>query len=248
MGGRGSKSGLSPNGILPVTPSVPQNASDTRDLQELEKHMAKVGVKVDTASLKNQTFENVKGAAFAIEKIIQEFPQAQGMFNKLQGGNLGSNTFACAYFNGDISLSNHHFSKSASDLEYQYGKGVNSGFHPAGTGKDDITSHEAGHVLEAALIRKMIPGHSFWDKMDQAAAWKKCTIAKNIVSEACKEAKKTPAGEGMKNADLIKGVSGYAMKNRSETLAECVADYSANGANAKPLSIAVWKILKRELG
>ena len=73
-------------------------------------------------------------------------------------------------------------------------------------------------------------------------------MASKVISEACRDAKKTAAGKGMKNADLIQSVSRYATTNRSETLAECVADYAANGTNAKPLSVAVWNILKRELG
>jgi len=43
-------------------------------------------------------------------------------------------------------------------------------------------------------------------------------------------------------------ISRYATKNRSEAMAEAVADYRANGSRAKPLSQAIWKILKRELG
>lgn len=31
-------------------------------------------------------------------------------------------------------------------------------------------------------------------------------------------------------------------------MAEAIADYRANGSRAKPLSQAIWKILKRELG
>lgn len=34
---------------------------------------------------------------------------------------------------------------------------------------------------------------------------------------------------------------------RSEALAECVADYMANGSKAKPLSRAVYNVLKNEL-
>ena len=60
--------------------------------------------------------------------------------------------------------------------------------------------------------------------------------------------KKTPYGKGKKNNELIESVSGYASKNRSEALAECVGDYFSNGKSSNPLSQAVWGILKEKLG
>ena len=91
-------------------------------------------------------------------------------------------------------------------------------------------------------------GSDYYTRLEASNAWNTSKLSGKVISEACKDAKKTPAGKGLKNTDLIRGVSGYATKNRSETLAECVADYTANGTSAKPLSVAVWKILKRELG
>lgn len=54
--------------------------------------------------------------------------------------------------------------------------------------------------------------------------------------------------KGLTNDQLVAQISRYATKNRSEAMAEAVADYRANGSRAKPLSQAIWKILKRELG
>lgn len=246
MGGRGGASGFPTN--APTIPVTPQSASETHDLNELHSYMSSIGVTVDTASLSGQTFENVRDAAAGIARIIQEFPQAQQAFNLLRGQNLNNGVMANASYSGNITLANHYFSKSEDNLSHIYDRSTRSGFHPAGTSKGDIATHEAGHVLESALIHKAIPGSDYWDRLDRSSAWNKGTIASKVISEACKTAKKTPAGKGMKNADLISGVSGYATKNRSETLAECVADYAANGTNAKPLSVAVWNILKRELG
>ena len=59
---------------------------------------------------------------------------------------------------------------------------------------------------------------------------------------------KTAAGKGLTNDQLVAQISRYAAKTRSEAMAEAVADYRANGSRAKPLSQAIWKILKRELG
>ena len=212
--------------------------------------MGNLGVNVDVASLSGQTFENVRDAAAGIERIIKEFPQAERQFGMLRGQDLKHGVLANASFAGNITLANHYFSKTEDGLNRTYDRNVQNGYHPAGTTKTDIATHEAGHVLEKALIEKYVyqTNSGYAARLQMSYDWNKGTYASKVVSEACRAAKKTPAGKGMKNADLIRSVSGYAAKNRSETLAECVADYAANGAGAKPLSVAVWNILKRELG
>lgn len=233
----------------PPPPQPPQSADATKDLNELAQYMTTKGVKLDVASLSGLTFENVREAAQGMERIIDEFPQAQKMVGmSLKAQRTKNGVMAQAGLYGDVTLSDHYFAKTEAQLNQTYDRSTKSGFHPAGTTKADIATHEMGHVLEAALVWKMVPGNSYWDRINRATAWKKCTYAAQVVSEACKAAKKTSAGKGMKNAQLISAVSQYATMNKSETLAECVADYTANGTNAKPLSVAVWNILKRELG
>lgn len=252
MGGRGGASGFPAN--APAVLATPQSAAETKDLHELAEYMKTVGqygVYVDEAALSRQTFENVREAAASIEQIITEFPRAAYFFHDLRGDDLDFDVLAVARFSGVISLSNYHFSKSEDGLNYSYDKSTNNGTHPAGTTKRNIATHEAGHILELALIRKDVynSGLSFYEADKQAGkAWTECTYASKVISEACKIAKKTPAGKGMKNNELIKSVSSYALKSKSEALAECVSDYAANGQNAKPLSVAVWSVLKRELG
>ena len=252
MGGRGGASGFPANGPTPpqppVVPAGPQSAAETHDLQELHTYMSKLGVNVDTASLAGQTFENVRKAAEGVEQIVKEFPQAAATFNKLRGKDLEKNVFANASIGGNITIANHYFSKTESALDAKYQNTVKSGYHPAGTSVKDIATHEAGHILERALIQKAFPGKDMFARLSQASAWNNSTMSTKVVHEAVSNQKKTPAGKGKLTSDFIKDVSRYATKNRSETLAECVADYSANGANAKPLSVAVWNILKRELG
>lgn len=250
-----SRSGLpssissTPSGpVSGAAPSIPQSAAETSTLTELAQYMSNVGVSVDEASLSGQSFENVRDAAAHIERVIAEFPQAQSTFNMLAGETLKSGVLACASLGGNISLANDYFSKTEDGLNQVYDKSVASGFHPAGTAKGDIATHEAGHILESALIKKAIPGNDYWDRLERSKAWRKCTLATKVVSEACRAVKKTPEGAGKTNDQLVRTVSGYAAKNRSEALAECVADYMANGQSAKPLSVAVWNILKRELG
>ena len=255
MGGRGSSSGLSAGGNAggPGAPAPVRSAADTKDLHELVEYMKTVGpkgIKLNEQSLSGQNFENVKEAASAIEQIAKEFPQAASNIRELQGANLKKGALANASFDGRINLANHYYGKTEDGLAKNYDHSVQNGFHPAGSTKGQIAAHEAGHLLERALIDKYIfsQGYSIYTQMEAVNAWNTSKMSGKVISEACKAAKKTPGGKGLKNADLIRNVSGYATKNRSETLAECVADYHANGANAKPLSVEVWKILKRELG
>lgn len=133
---------------------------------------------------------------------------------------------------------------------HTYASDVKRGGSPAGTTGDHVLSHESGHLLERALIHKFVTSQIQGQgaRLAGSSAWNNCTMAKNVIREAVSAVKKTPAGKGMRTAGLIRQVSAYAATNRSEALAECVADYAANGTNAKPLSVAVWKILKRDLG
>lgn len=247
MGGRGGASGFPAN--APV-PAAPQNATDTHDLAELSQYMKSThGIHLDPKTFANQDFENVKQAAGAIETIVREFPQAAANFHELRGANLKNGVMANASYRGTIQLGDYYF-KNRNFLMSRYANAEAHGFHPAGSNGDHVATHEAGHILERALIDKYVlsQGSGYYTQLQASNDWNKSTYAGKVISEACRMAKKTPAGKGMKNDALISNVSGYAIRNRSEAMAECVADYVANGQKAKPLSVAVWNILKRELG
>ena len=166
---------------------------------------------------------------------------AAGAFDFLDG-------FAARLLGADAPMENYAPSPilqffTRGGVERHYEGDLRSNFHPQGTTADSIPVHEAGHILERALIDRKTE----WAMMG-TYAWNKGIASKSIIAEACKAVKRTPDGKGLKNAQLIEQVSRYATKNRSETLAECVADYHANQENARPLSREVWRILKRELG
>lgn len=226
-----------------------KSVAEAQNLAELSTYMdAKHGVWIPEGSLSEMDFKSVRTAASEMEFIINEFPQAKDAFTSLRGDDLGKRTLANAGLGGVITLGVDGFSNDYR-LQERYQLGVFSKFHPEGTTGDNVVTHESGHLLEAALVRRAY--NNFKTQSDYIAGisdWNNNTFAKKIVSEAARNAKKTPDGKGKRNAQLISDVSRYAEKTRGETLAECVADYRANGANAKPLSREVWKILKRELG
>ena len=246
MGGRGNSSGLSGGSSGASPGQSPVRAADAKDLQELHSYMSsKYFVAVDDQSLAKHDFESVRKAASEIEDILTEFPQAVDHSVNLLSGNLynalGKNAYAGASLRGQIFMND--IFQDRQNLENSYQHDLRTHWHPEGTTADHIVTHEMGHLLERALIQKL--NVSSWQEAEE---WVKHRQSSRIVSEACKIAKKTPEGKGLKNNQLIEQVSRYATKNRGETLAECVADYKANGANAKPLSVAVWKLLKRDLG
>ena len=242
MGGRGGLSGFSAKNPAPKQKRL-RNASEAQDIDELRDYMnTNYHLRV-SKTLDSVDFTEVRDIAQNAEDFIREFPQAAASIRRLEAQKKKKNVFASASFFGGVTI-NSSLYKNPSGIAQSYDSSVKSHFHPKGTTYKNITDHEFGHLLERALIQKdtSLSGPA------KAYAWNKCTKASAVISEAIKAVKQTPGGKGRLTNDIIKHTSDYAMKNRSEALAECVADYRANGANARQLSKEVWKILKMELG
>ena len=222
---------------------------ECKDFDSLSSYMmAQYGVSVDESvhALDFPTVQqSMMGIEQVIEQVMEEFPQAQ---SALKGISTSKSGVMSASFNGKINFNPNYYQKGDPQVAKTMVQGIKTGFHPANTGVLETGSHEMGHLLERALIEMSHPGVGALDQLYRAQAWSKCTEATSIISEACKMAKKTEAGKGLVNSQLKAMVSGYATKNNSECLAECVADYVANGENASILSKEVWKILKGKLG
>lgn len=236
MGGRGSSYGGT------------NSALGTKDVDELRKYMRdNYGIAVHSSADKVD-FNVLRSVAGEIESIIKEFPQIAGPgIHELSGNESRPNAYASATLRGSLQL-NPKLLSDADTLNKSYSDDVSSKWHPAGTTSVNIASHEMGHLLESALIFKNITEPGYQGTMDRINAWNKNRFATKIVGEAARIVKKTESGKGLKNNQLVEQISRYATKNRSEALAEAVADYRANGNNAQPLSKAIWNILKRELG
>lgn len=188
------------------------------------------GVSV-SPDVKQLDFSAVKESMAGADYILKEFPQAHDMFTALD---CNSSAIMSAGYHGNISFNPAYYS----DYNYVAERSI-AEFCDMTTSVFVNGAHEAGHLLEATLIR-MNGGY--------AGDWNDCTYAKQLVSEALKNAKKQPDGKGKKVAQLIEEVSYYAKTDRSECLAECVADHAVNGDNAALLSKEVWKLLKSKLG
>lgn len=243
MGGRGTGSGFSAYQPAAV-PAGPQSASEANTFTDLQSYMqSKHSVKMDD-TLGALDFQSVKAIGECVDRLTQEFPKFAPALRVIDSMTSSGNTVAQAVINGTVTVNSKYYTRR-SDLEIIATRDEQSRFHPAGTKADDFIAHELGHVMETALIYR---NGRKWSE------WNKCTQATRIIGEAAKALKKMPEGKhpvtGRRYTigDLVAQVSQYAGKNRSEALAECVADYYRNGSNAKPLSREVWKALKKELG
>lgn len=223
-----------------------RTVADCKDFYELGKYMNDhYGVSVDS-SVGKLDFDAVHQGVQGIEQVMNEFPQAKSTLKSISTDKTG---VMAAGYDGTITFNPSYYtdvSKLSSMIQ-----GNTTGFHPKNNDLLTTGSHEMGHLLERTLIEKSMRSGKYTFGVIE---WNKCGEAKRVVSEASKNAKKSPegknpsTGKAYRNFELTAQVSGYAMQNSSECLAECVADYVANGENASILSKEVWKILKRELG
>ena len=107
-----------------------------------------------------------------------------------------------------------------------------------------LGAHETGHAVEWLLIASNKAYQYDWQR---TTAWNDCTEAKALVSQACKNIKKTEYGKGKRNFELISGISRYSQETASETMAEAFADIYSNGKKANPLSQEIMKLTKEKL-
>ena len=169
---------------------------------------------------------------YGVDFVFEEFPRAKKYFKSI--GVKQSGVMA-ASLGGTISFNDRYFQLENPTARKEMT--VDTGFHPKNNTLFSTGAHEAGHILEAALVH----ANSQIPILD----WNNSTYANRIVSEACRNAKKiTKQNYGT----MKENISRYACKNNGECLAESVADYVANRENAQVLSKEIWKILKRELG
>ena len=242
MGGRGGKSGFQTRSSVLTDP---MKMTDFQSLHDFMRNTYNIEL---GKSMQQLDIKSVQHVARAVSEIADEFPQAVSSIRKIRVHKCSTAGAAAeASLDGTINLSDYY--KNWHKLKREYGIGVKQGFHPpTKNAAESVVAHETGHLIEAALIRKATAQMGKSRRYMSIVMWNNSTEAKRIISQACKDVKTTPAGKGRKNAELRREVSGYSMRNHSENLAECVADYAANGSNAKPLSQAVWKLLKKELG
>lgn len=208
--------------------------SDVQDFEALDKYLQKAyNVSVEK-SVKDLDFGSVKDALVGLESVVKKVPGLKNTLKWVKTGKGG--VMSCSGENITFNPANFKTSekikKSCADMSASRWWIKNAS--PASIG-----AHETAHAVEWMMLHKNAAYQYDWQRID---AWNKCTEAKNIVSQACKNVKKTPFGKGKRNVELISTISRYAHETASETMAEAFADVYANGKDASPLSIEIERL------
>ena len=209
--------------------------ADVKDFSALDKYLqSQYNISVDD-SVKSLDFETVKNALTGVESVISEFPKLADTITEIKTSKSG--VMSCS--GSKITFNPHYFSSSTKLVE-DCKRMSESRFWIPNASPASIGAHESAHAIEWMMLQMNSGAYQYdWQRID---AWNKCTEAKKLVSQACKNIKKTPYGKGKKNAELIGGISQYGQETASETMAEAFADVYANGEKANPLSIEIKRL------
>ena len=215
-----------------------QNIGQSQDFDTLETYFGQQYQINMNPDVKNLDFDTVQKALHGVDSMLQEFPDVAARLSRISTDKSG--VMACV--GEEITFNPFYFSDAnkVKDLCKKY----DGGWWVRNVSPESIGVHETAHAIEWELIQL---NSTYLYDAQRIEAWNKCSEAKVIVSQACRNIKKTPYGKGKKNAELIGGISRYAHDSPSETMAEAFADVYANGKNANPLSVEIRKLTKEQL-
>ncbi len=216
--------------------SIVKSLEETKDFDSLSSYMeTKYGIQIDY-SIKQLEFTTVKNAISGLESVVKEYPDVGDLLKKSITSNSGvmscsgdTLSFNPAYFSDKYTLTKVCNEQSAKK------------YWVPNASPETIGVHEAAHGIEWALIQA---NPQYTNDNERVAAWNNCDEAKKIVCEACNNLRHTLFGQTKNAIDHIQSISGYAMKDRSETMAEAFADVAANGEKAQPLSKEITRLTK----
>lgn len=209
--------------------------SDTKDFTALSKYLEKhYDISVDDAVTKLH-FESVRSALSGVESVLKE---TKGLLDTIKRVTTSkSGVMSC---NGaNITFNPEYYKDDGAKIQQACKDMSESRWWIPNATPASIGAHETAHAIEWMMLQKDAAYEYSWQRID---AWNKCAEAKKLVSQACKNVKKTEYGKGKVNAQLIGGISRYGQSNASETMAEAFADCYANGENANPLSIEIKRL------
>ena len=210
------------------------NIADVKDFTALDKYLKeRYDISVDK-SVKSLDFENVRSALTGVESVFAEFPDVADTVKLITTDKSG--VMACG--GKKITFNPKYFTEHEKILEACKNSSA-SRWWIENASPASIGAHETAHAIEWMMLQLNSAYEYQWLRID---AWNKCTEAKKIVSQACKNIKKTAYGKGKKNAELISSISRYAQDTASETMAEAFADVYANGEKANPLSAEIKRL------
>lgn len=212
----------------------PVKISETKDFATLDDYLKqRYDISVDK-SVKSLDFGSVRNALSGLESVLDKVEGLADTIKKVKTSKSG--VMSCSGEN--ITFNPTYFSDGAKILKSCEDMS-SSNWWIKNSSPASIGAHECAHAVEWMMLQKS-PSYEYdWQRVD---AWNKCTEAKKIVSQACKNVKKTEFGKGKRNFQLVNSISRYAGETASETMAEAFADVYANGENASPLSIEIERL------
>ncbi|MBE5886755.1 MAG: hypothetical protein E7284_10175 [Lachnospiraceae bacterium] len=181
------------------------------DLKRYLKDNYNAKVDEDVLSL---NFESVRQMTKEFEEVMLEFDWSRSSFTGLNKFDLGYASFSPG---GELCF-NPQFSTVFNKIT------LTSGYH------------EAGHLLELALIKKTYPYMDIDGIKNKLIS---SEMAEDIVNKAFSRIRSNKS-----ILELRKEISNQATKNYSETLAEAIRDYKLNGYSGATLTVQIIKVLK----
>lgn len=207
--------------------------SSAENFEDLTNYLVSGSIKLDD-TVKDLNFDMVKRTLSSIVEVGDKYP---GAFENLKTVTTSSEgimscsgsqiTFNPEYYNNIDKF--NEICKDCSD----------NGWWIKNSSIESIGVHEFGHSINWDLINKK-PLIEFYEKVDD---WNEDRTAKKIVSQACKELKKTEYGKGLKFNEIRARQSEYGATTAAEAIAESYADIYANKNNANPLSKKIVEII-----
>ena len=216
-----------------ITPNLPVKSRLFVEFQNYWAENYNVKVSDELAGL---NFRTVKNAADGIEYVLKEFPAAAQCITEFKITTVEGHVMNTSY-NGEIGFNPNYFN-SFTSFNNKTIEWVKSLMHPKNTKIFHYGAHEAGHILEIALIKKYGGG---------TIAWRDCIQSRRIVQSVFAKIEKTP---DTRIFELRRAISKSIVKKGvsiNETLAEAVMDYVANKKDASLLSVKIWEVLEEEL-
>lgn len=218
-----------------------KTVANVKDYNELSDYLLKnYNIKLEK-SVTSLDFDVVKESIEGVDLIINQFPELKTSLKYIKTSSSG--VMSCS---GDVINFNPKYYDNPNVIRDACLRCSDSGWWVKNASPKSLGSHETAHGIEWLLIElnetDYGDGLSIISRYNRREAWSKCKEAKKIVSEACKNIKKTPYGKDKIFRELKQAISEYANTNPSETLAEAFADVTANGDNANPLSLEIKRL------
>lgn len=173
-----------------------------------------------------------------MEKVFDDFPDLKNkkIKHKVVKRNDGSAMSVRPTKDGNYTLEINE-SVFNSNIKDYYKEGIKQHTNVKGTTYKDIGIHEAGHMVNIEIIKKV--NHQNIQAMN--FDYDNFITSNNIVEKAFNNLN---IYDKIKKEKMIANISNYALTNRDETIAEAFADYYSNKGKANTLSKEIIKVMK----